>query len=208
MNEQTLYSLLWQPLSSAHGRTWMYDCNVCPGPLRCRQEGTGWEQQEAEVTTTPGYSAPLSPGGTWILSRRGTPGSPTTWTAAMHLRFLLKYWAEQSAAWTHRPHIQGVGRWGWLGVGISRGRPPSRTHAPSFFLLLAKVIFLRVLFIKQEQPKLLSPSSRVWVICVAKCSDNKVYWTERRKETGTFFFFFSYSDSTIYQVEKHNIERM
>lgn len=63
------------------------------GVGRRAQAGSYTKQKFA---ATPGYSPPLSPGGTWILSRRGTPGSPMAWIAATYLRSLLKRWAEQS----------------------------------------------------------------------------------------------------------------
>lgn len=85
---------LWPPHMAAHECMFAVLAGDLSGVGRRAQAGSNKEQK---LAATPGYSPPLSPGGTWMLSRRGTPGCPMAWMAATDLGCLLKCWAEQPA---------------------------------------------------------------------------------------------------------------
>lgn len=106
---------LWPLHVAEHERVVLALARDHSGAGRRAQVG---KQQETEVAVTPGYSPLLSPGGSWILSRKGTPGSPTGWRVSTHLCFLLKYWTEPSTARSLRPHIRGGVQRGWDGSGL------------------------------------------------------------------------------------------
>lgn len=112
---KTLYSLPWQPLASAHGGTWMYDCPACPRPFRCRQEGTGWE---ATRNRSCSY--------TWILHFFWALGAPGYFPEGEHLGSPWPGWLPHTFAscWNigqnsqrceeHAAHIRGELGWEWV----------------------------------------------------------------------------------------------
>lgn len=119
-----------------------------------RRAQAGKQQQETEVAVTPGYSPLLSPGGSWILSRKGTPGSPTGWRVATHLCFLLKHWTELSTARSLRSRIRGGVQRGWDGSGFWMNHASIPHHALQLLLLLRKMIFFsEATIITQEKSK-------------------------------------------------------
>lgn len=137
------------------------------------------KQQETKVAVTPGYSPLLSLGGSWILSRKGTPGSPTGWRVATHLCFLLKYWTEPSTARSLRSHIRGGVQRGCDGSGFWMSHATILHHALQILPLLRKMIFFSeatVITGEVQTPRL---SRWDWMICIVKCSDNKGLWIRR-----------------------------
>lgn len=153
----------------------MYVCSACWGPFRCRQEGTGREQQGTEACSYTwlftsfeprGHLDAFQKGNTWVP--HGLDGCHGPWLPAE----MLGRAASTASARSPRP------RWGPVradggGLPVRWATVPTPCVTISPCCLRRRFSFLRLLFITRSDPGFQVPAGGGWMVCVGKCSHSK-----------------------------------